>query len=88
MLQYAARSTAGTRKWCSGPCMFTTGFCIRVIAILIGSVSVVFVQYCSIASSAPSWWQRSQTKCPSTQTALAIWTLWQYAHSCCSGDSR
>lgn len=54
----------------------------------IGSSIVVVVQYFSITSSAGNLWQRSQTKCPFTQSVEVSCTSLQYTHFARFGISR
>ncbi|OQC71003.1 MAG: hypothetical protein BWX50_00681 [Euryarchaeota archaeon ADurb.Bin009] len=71
-LQYAAMRLAGTRKWCSGPCILTAGQRIRIQATASGSSRSVAMQNSSMRSSASRLWHRSQTKCPASQAAVVL----------------
>ena len=50
-MQKAEMRTAGTRKWCSGPCILTAGFFMRVKAIPRGLLEplVTAEAFCHVA---------------------------------------
>ena len=52
---------AGTRKWCSGPCIFTAGWRMSAVASATGSVPLCSRQARSMTSAAEPAWQASQT---------------------------